>query len=50
MPTGFSVFVNIGGKLSPSLAGAVSGAKTQVKGFEATLTDGRADQRAIRGR
>ena len=33
----FSVFVNIGGKVNPSLGAAVSQAKTQVKGLEATL-------------
>lgn len=37
MATAFSVSVNIGGKLNPSLAGAVNGAKAQVKGLEATL-------------
>lgn len=37
MATAFSVYVDIGGRLNPSLAGAVNGAKTQVKGLEATL-------------
>jgi TP901 family phage tail tape measure protein len=37
MATSFSVSVAIGGKLLPSLAGAVNAAKTQVKGLEASL-------------
>lgn len=37
MATGFSVYVNIGGKLNPSLAGAVSGARAQVKTLESSL-------------
>jgi hypothetical protein len=37
MATAFSVRIDIGGKLLPSLAGAVSGAKAQVKGLEASL-------------
>ena len=37
MATAFSVSVNIGGKLLPSLAGAVSGAKSQIKTLESSL-------------
>lgn len=37
MSKAFSVFVNIGGKVNPSLGAAVSQAKTQVKGLEASL-------------
>ncbi|MGJ4951872.1 phage tail tape measure protein [Bradyrhizobium sp. HKCCYLS20291] len=37
MATGFSVFVNIGGKVSPSLNAAVGAAKTQVSGLGASL-------------
>ncbi|KRR21718.1 phage tail tape measure protein [Bradyrhizobium retamae] len=37
MATGFSVFVNIGGKVSPSLNAAVSAAKSQVNGLGASL-------------
>lgn len=37
MAHAFSVYVNIGGKLNPSLPGAVNAAKAQVKGLEATL-------------
>jgi TP901 family phage tail tape measure protein len=37
MAKGFSVFVNIGGKLDGSLAGAVSAAKRQVGGLTASL-------------
>lgn len=37
MATGFSVFVNIGGKVSPSLNAAVNAAKTQVNGLGASL-------------
>ncbi|WP_316234866.1 phage tail tape measure protein [Bradyrhizobium sp. SZCCHNR1004] len=37
MATGFSVFVNIGGKVSPSLNAAVSAAKAQVNGLGASL-------------
>ncbi|ABD08011.1 Phage tail tape measure protein [Rhodopseudomonas palustris HaA2] len=37
MATGFSVFVNIGGKLNPSLAAAVGQAKAQVGGLSASL-------------
>lgn len=38
MATGFSVFVNIGGKVDGSLAGAVAAAKSQVNGLTASLT------------
>lgn len=38
MATGFSVSVNIGGKVLPSLAGVVSGAKSQVRRLGASLT------------
>ncbi|WP_425991063.1 phage tail tape measure protein [Afipia sp. DC4300-2b1] len=38
MAHAFSVSVNIGGKLSPSLAGAVNAAKAQVNGLAASLT------------
>jgi hypothetical protein len=38
MATGFSVFVNIGGKVDGSLAGAVNAAKAQVNGLAASLT------------
>ncbi len=38
MATGFSVSVNIGGKVLPSLAGAVSGAKSQIRTLEAVAT------------
>jgi TP901 family phage tail tape measure protein len=37
MATGFSVFVNIGGKVSPSLNAAVNAAKSQVNGLAASL-------------
>jgi hypothetical protein len=37
MATGMSVYVNIGGRLSPSLARAVAGAKGEVKSLETTL-------------
>ncbi|MGJ4961343.1 phage tail tape measure protein [Bradyrhizobium sp. HKCCYLRH3061] len=37
MATGFSVFVNIGGKVSPSLNAAVSAAKAQINGLGASL-------------
>lgn len=37
MATGFSVFVNIGGKVSPSLNAAVNAAKAQVNGLAASL-------------
>ena len=37
MATGFSVFVNIGGKVSPSLAAAVSATKAQLNGLNSTL-------------
>lgn len=37
MATGFSVFVNIGGKVNPSLAAAVKTAKGQVTGLGASL-------------
>jgi hypothetical protein len=37
MATAFSVRVDIGGKVLPSLAGAVGTAKTQIKGLEASL-------------
>ncbi|WP_038967796.1 phage tail tape measure protein, partial [Bradyrhizobium diazoefficiens] len=37
MATGFSVFVNIGGKVSPSLNAAVNAAKTQVNSLGASL-------------
>ncbi|WP_047308775.1 phage tail tape measure protein [Rhodopseudomonas palustris] len=37
MATGFSVFVNIGGKVSPSLANAVNAAKNQVQGLGSSL-------------
>ncbi|ARP99674.1 phage tail tape measure protein [Pseudorhodoplanes sinuspersici] len=37
MATGFSVFVNIGGKVNPSLNASVAQAKSQVRGLEATL-------------
>jgi len=37
MATGFSVFVNIGGKVNPSLASAVSSAKAQITGLGASL-------------
>lgn len=37
MSKAFSVFVNIGGKVNPSLGAAVSQAKTQVKGLETSL-------------
>lgn len=37
MATGFSVFVNIGGKVNPSLGASVSQAKAQVKGLEGAL-------------
>ncbi|RTL61581.1 MAG: phage tail tape measure protein [Pseudonocardiaceae bacterium] len=38
MATGFSVRVDIGGRVLPSLAASVGSAKAQVKGLEATLT------------
>jgi hypothetical protein len=38
MATAFSVSVNIGGKLLPTLAGAVAGAKAQVNGLAAVTT------------
>ncbi len=37
MTTGFSVFVNIGGKVNPSLAAAVAATKAQVTGLGASL-------------
>lgn len=37
MATGFSVFVNIGGKVDKSLAGAVGQAKRQVSGLAGQL-------------
>jgi hypothetical protein len=37
MATGFSVFVNIGGKVDPSLAGAVAAAKSQVNSLATSL-------------
>ena len=39
MATGFSVYVNIGGNLLPSLPGAVAKAKAEVRGLEATLAN-----------
>lgn len=38
MATGFSVYVNIGGNVLPSLPGAVAKAKAEIRGLEATLT------------
>lgn len=38
MATGFSVYVNIGGKLNPSLNAAVNAAKSQLRGLEAVTT------------